>query len=392
MEDALTTGALVDEALGLSGGLNRPLRYVQINSFYNGSTGSIMRRLHSQLGECGVDSYIFWGRRHETISDHEWCFATKFGYLNHGVKTRLFDRMGFYSKRDTARLLKRLDEIDPDVVHLHNIHGYYVNIEMLFEWLASHRCQIRWTLHDCWAFTGHCAYFTYVKCAQWQSHCAYSESCPQLHTYPYTISKANCARNFEDKRRIFTSVPVDRMTLISPSQWLADLVGESFLSKYPVEVRHNTIDTTVFKPTPSDFRERYGIGDRFMILGVASPWTERKGLPDFVRLASELDSEKFAIVLVGLSGRQLKALPQSVIGLTRTDSPQELAGIYTTADVLFNPTVEDNYPTVNLEAEACGTPVVTYDTGGCRETLHRADSSFVVDFDQALSLIEKGLK
>lgn len=371
----LTTDALVDEAFALGECLGRPLRYVQLNSFYNGSTGTIMRNLHRELTERGVDSYIFWGRRHNTISDHEQCCASKAGYLSHGAMTRLHDRMGFYSKRDTAKLLKRLDEIDPDVVHLHNIHGYYVNIGMLFSWLASHRCQVKWTLHDCWAFTG---------------HCAYSKCCPQLDTYPITISKTNCARNYEDKKRIFTSVPPERMTLITPSQWLADLVGESFLKDYPVEVRHNVIDTDVFKPTPSDFRERYGIGDRFMVLGVASPWTKRKGLPDFVRLADKLDSDKFVVALVGLSDRQLKALPRGVVGLKRTNSPQELAGIYTTADVFFNPTVEDNYPTVNLEAEACGTPVITYDTGGCRETLHRADSSFVAGFDQALSMIEKG--
>ena len=152
-----------------------------------------------------------------------------------------------------------------------------------------------------------------------------------------------------------------------------------------MEVRHNTVDKSVFKPTPSDFRERYGIGDRFMILGVASPWTDRKGLGDFVRLAGELDSDKYAIVLVGLSERQVRALPEGVIGLTRTDSPQELAGIYATADVFFNPTVEDNYPTVNLEAEACGTPVITYDTGGCRETVSRAGSSVVEGYEEAMS-------
>ena len=348
-----------------------------------------MRGLHKKLLGQGVDSYCFWGRHHETIDDHMWRFATDAGVCWHGAMTRLHDRMGFYSRRDTARLLARLDEINPDVVHLHNLHGYYVNIEMLFGWLASHRCQVRWTLHDCWALTGHCAHFTYVKCAQWKSHCAYSEPCPQLNTYPNTISKANCARNYEDKRRIFTSVPPERMTLITPSQWLADLVGESFLKGYPVEVRHNIIDTSVFKPTPSDFRERYGIGERFMVLGVASPWTERKGLDDFVRLAGELDSEKYAIVLVGLSEKQIKHLPEGVIGLTRTDSPQELAGIYTTADVIFNPTVEDNYPTVNLEAEACGTPVVTYDVGGCRETITLEKSKAVKTYALAMSLMER---
>lgn len=388
-DKTLTMDALVDEALALGAHLGRPLRYVQINSFYNGSTGSIMRLLHKGLSEGGVDSYIFWGRRHETINDREQCCATKLGYLSHGVKTRLFDRMGFYSKGDTARLLKRLDEIKPDVVHLHNIHGYYINVEMLFEWLASQTCQVRWTLHDCWAFTGHCAHFAYTKCAQWRSHCALNKPCPQLNTYPKTVSKHSCAKNYEDKRRIFNMLPVDRMKLVSPSHWLEGLVRQSFLSKYPVEVRHNTIDATVFKPTPSDFREKYGIGNRFMILGVASPWTERKGLGDFMRLAKTLDDKKFAIVLVGLSEKQMKALPEGVLGLYRTESQRDLAGIYSTADILFNPTVEDNFPTVNLEAEACGTPVMTYNTGGCAETIGRIALSKVVSSEEeALSSIE----
>ena len=305
---AKTTDAIVQETLEMAGDLDRPLRYVQLNSFYNGSTGSIVRGLHSQLLSCGVDSYCFWGRRHETIDDHMACCATRSEVYFHGAMTRLFDRMGFYSKRDTNRLLARLDEIDPDVVHLHNIHGYYVNIEMLFSWLASHRCQVRWTLHDCWALTGHCAYFTYAECAQWQSHCAHSKLCPQLDTYPKTICKTNCARNFEDKRRIFTMVPPERMTLISPSHWLANLVGKSFLKSYPVEVRYNTIDRSVFKPTFSDFRERYNIGNRFMVLGVASPWTERKGLADFLHLAEALNSSEYAVVLVGLSRKQIRSL------------------------------------------------------------------------------------
>lgn len=387
IDDTPTTDALVDEAFELGEGLGRPLRYVQLNSFYSGSTGSIMRSLHEGLKERGINSYIFWGRGHETIDDHERCCASKAGVYLHGILSRLTDRSGFYSKRDTAKLLEELDGIDPDVVHLHNIHGYWVNIEMLFGWLATHRCQVRWTLHDCWAFTGHCAYFTYVKCAQWMTHCAYSEPCPQLDTYPKTICKRNCARNFENKRRIFTSVPPERMMLITPSHWLEGLVERSFLKGYPVEVRHNTVDRGVFKPTPSDFRECYGIGNRFMILGVASPWTERKGLGDFVRLAAELDPERYAIVLVGLSKKQIKSLPKSIVALERTSSPRELAGIYTAADVFLNPTREDNFPTVNLEAQACGASVVTYDTGGCGETL--VNGKAVNGYEEALKAFRK---
>lgn len=381
-DDTPTTDALVDEALALGEGLGRPLRYVQVNSFYNGSTGTIMRNLHRSLMDEGVDSYIFWGRRHGTIGDRERCCATKAGVYLHGALSRLTDRAGFYSKRDTAKLLRRLDEIDPDVVHLHNVHGYWVNVEMLFGWLAKHRCQVRWTLHDCWAFTGHCPYFQYVGCDRWLTGCC---DCPQRKGYPSSLFLDSSKRNWEDKRRAFTSVPPERMTLITPSHWLAGLVGQSFLRAYPIEVRRNTVDRSVFKPTPSDFRERYGIGDRFMILGVASPWTERKGLGDFVRLVAELDSDRYAIALVGLTKKQIKRLPSAIAALERTSSPQELANIYTAANVLFNPTREDNFPTVNLEAEACGTPVATYDTGGCVETISLPASRAFRTYEEFLS-------
>lgn len=349
------------------------MKYVQINSFYDGSTGMIMRRLHEELMNQGDDSYIFWGRRHNTINSHEQCCAHKASVYLHGFRTRLTDRMGFYSKSDTKNLLRKLDEINPDVVHIHNIHGYYINIEMLFNWLADHDCKVKWTLHDCWAFTGHCAYFTYVNCSQWKTHCAMNNSCPQLYTYPKTFSRSSCARNFSDKKNLFTMLPAQRMTLITPSHWLESLVKESFLAKYPIEVVHNEVDNKVFRPTPSNFRNQLGIGNRLLILGVASPWTERKGLNEFLKLAQHLDN-RCVIVLVGLSKKQKRSLPDNIIGMERTSSQRELAEIYSTADVFFNPTFEDNYPTVNLEAEACGTSVISYQTGGCEETLHLPES------------------
>ena len=362
--------------------------YAHVNTFPHGSTGGIMMREHRELLVAGQDSYAFWGRGRTAEGGHEMRFAAGWEVRLDGVQTRIDGKAGFHSKVATRRLLTHLDKIKPEVVHLHNLHGYYINVEMLFEWLASHDCRIEWTLHDCWAFTGHCAYFTYAKCEQWKTRCAYAEPCPQLATYPKTISKASCKWSYEQKKRLFCLVPVERMKLITPSQWLADLVGESFLAKYPVEVRHNTIDTDVFKPTPSDFREKHDIGERFMILGVASPWTERKGLADFMRLAGELDCDKYVIVLVGLSAKQIKQLPERVIGLTRTDSPQELAGIYSTADVFFNPTREDNYPTTLLEAQSCGTDVLTYLVGGCEEALYCENSKGVATISDALQVIK----
>ena len=342
--------------------------YAHINTVPNGSTGGIMMKEHRELLAAGEDSFAFWGRGRAGEGDRELRFATDGEVRLDALQTRLDGKAGFHSKAATRRLLERLDEIEPDVVHLHNLHGYYVNIEMLFEWLAAHDCKVEWTLHDCWAFTGHCAHFTYVKCAQWKTHCAYfEEHCPQLGTYPKTYSKASCAWNFDQKRRLFNLVPAGRMKLIAPSQWLANLVGESFLSEYPVEVRHNTIDTSVFKPTPSDFRERYGIGDRFMILGVASPWTERKGLSGFVRLAGELDSEKYAIVLVGLSEKQVKQLSKQLVALPKTESAEKLAEAYSAADLFVHPGVEETFGMTVAEAQACGTPVVVTKGSACAE-------------------------
>lgn len=305
------------------------------------------------------------------------------------LQTRIDGKAGFHSKGITRRLLKKLDQIDPDVIHLHLLLGYYINVEMLFSWLANHRCRIIWTLHDCWAFTGHCIHFTYVKCMQWCTQCTAYTSCPQKRTYPETWfgGDRSVRWSFEQKRRLFTLLPPERMRLITPSRWLADLVKRSFLAKYDVEVVHNVVDADVFKPTPSDFRERYGIGGRFMVLGVAGRWTERKGLVDFVRLAHELDPKRFSVVVVGMSEGQIKETSGELIFLPRTNSPEELAAVYTAADIFFNPTQEDNFPTVNLEAEACGTPVITYDTGGCSETVALSESSVVSSFEEAMRLM-----
>ena len=240
---------------------------------------------------------------------------------------------------------------------------------------------MRWTLHDCWAFTGHCSYFTMVKCEQWKSHCSY---CSQLRRYPACFAMSSVSKNFERKRRAFTGVK--NMTLITPSKWLADLTRQSFLKEYPVEVHYNTIDTNIFKPTPSDFRKRYGLQDKIIVLGVANVWEDRKGLFDFYKLAEMLD-DRHVIVLVGLSEKQIKELPKNIKGIQRTNSPQELAAIYTAADVFVNPTYEDNYPTVNLEAQACGTKVITYDTGGCRETIKDNNSCIIVDTGKIIDVL-----
>lgn len=357
--------------------------YAHINTVPHGSTGSLMMKEHYDLLKEGHDSYVFWGRGREASTEYEMKFCSDFEVKLDVLQTRLDDRAGFHSTVSTKRLLDRLDSIDPDVVHLHNLHGYYINVQMLFNWLIGHHCRVEWTLHDCWAFTGHCAHFSYVGCQQWKDE-GCSKGCPQLDCYPKTYNKTNCSNNYLDKKELFTSIPHERMLLICPSMWLANLVRDSFLGKYRVAVRYNTIDRSVFRPIASDVKSKIGLAGKTMVLGVANPWTERKGLLDFFRLSRDLDNEKYGIVLVGLNEVQLKQLPPGIIGIKRTESKEELAAMYSAADIFFNPTYEDNYPTVNLEAEACGTVVITYDTGGCAETIVDPRSKVVATYEDAL--------
>ena len=369
------------------------------------STGKIVRGLAERYMSEGHEVMAAHGRIDFVPEDFRK-YSVRIGTMRdvyyHALMTRLTDRAGFYSRGATRKFLKWADEYDPNFLWLHNIHGYYVNIELLFTWIKSRpNMRVNWTLHDCWTFTGHCSYFTFAGCEKWKTHC---EHCPQKNRYPLSFVDASY-RNYEDKRRLFTGVR--DMTIITPSQWLADLVKQSYLREYPVEVRHNTIDTEIFRPRPSDFRERFGLVGKKIVLGVAAVWDERKGLDDFVRLAAMLDSEKFAVVLVGLTPRQVKALSGNIAvidvkaGKTqtanqpdksaissrrggaatyciyRTNNQLQLAEIYTAADVFFMPSWEENYPTVCLEAEACGTPVVAYNAGGTPETLHDPRSKLV---------------
>ena len=342
------------------------MKYLFINTVAGfGSTGRIAAQQCRELQAQGHICYLAYGREKVNCDDIKtMAVGTPLDYRLHGVQTRVFDRHGFGSKRATRAFLQQVKTYDPDVIWLHNIHGYYINIELLFQYLKTCGKKICWTLHDCWAFTGHCTHFDFIGCDRWKTGCF---QCPQKGEYPKSFVLDNSRNNYQRKKAAFTGVP--NLTLIVPSQWLGNLVKQSFLQEYPVEVRYNTIDTTIFKPTESNFREKYNLLDKKIVLGVASTWTPRKGLQDFFKLAQMLD-DSYRIVLVGLSDTQMKNLPKNIIGIKRTNNPQELAEIYTAADVFVNPTYEDNYPTVNLEAQACGTPVITYDTGGARETVN----------------------
>ena len=330
------------------------------------STGRICTDLATALEEQGHQVKIAYGR--ETVPEQYQKYAVRIGsdldVKCHGLQSRIFDNTGFGSKKATEKFLQWADVYNPAVLHLHNIHGYYIHIGLLFDWIKKRpNMKVIWTLHDCWTFTGHCSHFDFAGCDRWKTGC---HDCPQKKEYPKSLLFDNSRNNWLNKKELFTGIK--HMTIVTPSRWLAGLVKQSFLKEYPVEVIHNGIDLDVFKPTPSDFRQKHGLENKKIILGVASTWDRRKGLYDFIELSKILD-DNYQIVLVGLSQKQISELPENILGIERTNSTKELAEIYTAADVFFNPTYEDNYPTVNLEAQACGTPVITYHTGGSVESV-----------------------
>jgi glycosyltransferase involved in cell wall biosynthesis len=340
------------------------MKILQINTTVNsGSHGRIAEEIGLSLIAAGHESYIAAAYTVRPSRSQVIRIGCDFDRKLHGLKTRLFDRHGFGSGASTRKLVNQIKNIDPDIIHLHNIHGYYLHVGVLFNYLKATNKPVVWTFHDCWPFTGHCSYFDAVNCYKWKTECY---RCPNKSGYPKSLLIDNSLINYRDKRQIFTGI--SNMVLVSPSQWLAGHLRESYLKDYEIRVINNGIDTKNFKPVRSDtLRERYKIKGRY-ILGVASTWTRRKGLDDFIRLRAMLEPE-IGIVLVGLNRNQAGRLPEGIISISRTENIDELAALYSGAEVFVNPTYVDNFPTTNIEALACGTPVITYNTGGSPEAL-----------------------
>lgn len=351
---------------------------LQINVVNNwGSTG----RIAEEIGQVAItndwNSYIAFGRKERESQSNKIKIGNQWDFFWHLLLTRLFDRHGLASKRATRKLITKIEQIKPDIIHLHNIHGYYLNYEILFEYLLKAKIPVVWTLHDCWPFTGHCAHFASIGCNKWQTGCGH---CPQKDTYPKSIFIDRSKKNFEDKQKYFTDCK-SLITLVPVSDWLADLVFHSFLKKIAIKRIYNGINIDFFSPISKDKKKeillKYNIKNKFVILGITSVWSIKKGLNDFVQLSKLLPNDS-VILLVGLTKKQIDTLPKSIIGIGKTENINELAAIYSTADVFVNPTWEDNFPTTNLEALACGTPVITYRTGGSVEAISD-DTGFIVE-------------
>lgn len=344
------------------------MKIVSINSLPNGSTGKIMNEIADMAEKNGFNTYCFWGSWYSEIkekTEKRSRFGSSIENKISGAFSILTGLHNFGSIIGTISLINKINKIDPDIIHLHNLHLWTINIPLLFKYIKKHNIKTVWTLHDCWSFTGHCPHFDMIGCDKWKTGCC---SCPQYKYYPKSLFD-NSKYMYNLKKKWFTGI--ENMTIVTPSKWLAGLVKESYLGDYPVKVINNGIDLNIFKPTESDFRKKYALENKYIVLGVAFGWGERKGLDVFCKLAKRLDGEKYKIVLVGTDDNVDKLLPENIISIHRTQNQTELAEIYTAADVFVNPTREENYPTVNMEALACGTSVVTFNTGGSPEILDK---------------------
>lgn len=350
------------------------MKIAQINTTCGaGSTGKICVAVSDLLSQSGVENHILYTSGHSNHPagiKYMSALETKLQAL----KSRVFGNYGFQSQKATKRLIAELERFSPDIVHLHNLHSHNVHLEMLFTYLKAKKIKLFWTFHDCWAFTGYCPHYDMASCSEWKSGC---QNCPQRSHYSWFFDRSNLL--YEKKKQLFSGLD---LTVITPSQWLADQVKQSFLKEYPVKVIHNGIALSVFSPKESDFRAKHGIGERFLVLGVAFGWGVRKGLDVFIRLAQRLDPEKYQIVLVGTDDAIDKQLPANIISIHRTANQAELAEIYSAADLFVNPTREDTLPTVNMESLACGTPVLTFRTGGSPEMLDNTTGRVVACNDE----------
>ena len=350
-------------------------KLLQINPVVrlNTSTGRIMKEIGEIAIAAGWESYIAYSGARDGVPQHSSQLipvGNKLDLALHAVATRLFDAHGLVSRRATRQFIQRIQEIDPDIVHIHNVHGYWLNYPLLCQYLKESGKPVIWTVHDCWLYTGHCYYYSAAGCDKWSRGCGH---CPQKRAFPASWLFDRSARNWRDKQRAFGSL--ERLTIVPVSDWIRGEMSRSFLKDKQFRVIHNGIDLDVFKPEAAEGQERPA---GTVLLGVATLWHEEKGVRDFVKLAGKLRPDEQLVLVGRMSEAQRAAFPAGVRLVERTENVAKLAALYATATAFVNPTWQDNYPTVNLEAIACGTPVVTYRTGGSVEAVSEG-TGFVVE-------------
>lgn len=347
-----------------------------------GSTGRLCAQLAESLRAAGHDSRVAYGRGRapERCGEYAVHFGSELEILIHGAQARVTDSAGFHSRRATEKMWAMLERCDPDVIHLHNLHGYYLDVQTLFSYLARAKKPVVWTVHDCWPFTGHCAHYSAAGCYKWRGQC---RRCPQKGRYPASWLLDRSARNYRRKRELFTAP--ENMTLVAPSVWLSSELRGSFLGKYPVEVIPNGVDRSVFHNTASDLKRRYGLDGQKIALSVANVWSEGKGLGHMLRLAERL-SAAWTVVLIGLTARQIAELPPTVLGLARTEDARALAAWYSAADVYVSASAQESMGMTVAEAIACETPVAAFDATATPEVVGK--NGIVVRCGDTVALAE----
>jgi putative colanic acid biosynthesis glycosyltransferase len=330
------------------------MKVLHVNITLNtGSTGRIAENLGNYVISQGGKSITAYGRQAKTSVSPAMKIGNKTDQALHLLNTRIFDTHGFHSKKSTENFLKSIKIFNPDIIHLHNLHGYYLNVEVLFRFLKEVNTPVIWTLHDCWAFTGHCCHFTRVNCQKWKTQCY---ECPLTHLYPESKFFDNSKNNFIRKRKNFNGVK--NLTIVTVSKWLEAQVKMSFLRDYPIRTIYNGVDTTVFKPKNNvKLKKSFGYDNKKIVLGVANEWSEGKGLDMFKEIAKLLDPNTL-IILIGLKPNQLKSLPGNIIGISRTNNIEQLADYYAMADVFVTPSIAETFGMVVAEALGSGTPCV----------------------------------
>ena len=365
-------------------GWKKQMKVLEIlNIFGNGAIGRIAASCYSVLKKNGDECIIAYGRGRPFDGLETYKIGNAIGIYSHVAITRLFDACGYGSVFATRKLLRFIDEFKPDVLHLHILHGYYINIFELFSYIKAHNIPVVWTLHDCWSFTGHCPYYSVQRCEKWKTLC---HDCPQVHKHPKSIFFDFSSRNYKAKKECFTGVK--NMIIVTPSQWLANQVKDSFLKDYRVEVIHNGIDQSVFRPHETDILRKYKCERKKVVLGVANVWGFWKGFDVFIKLSRVLNPS-YQLIMVGLNEKQIHGLPGNIIGIAHTESVSELSDLYSAASVFLNPTRCDNFPTTNIEALSCGTPVITFEGTGSPEALDEASGVIVKqdDYEGVLNAI-----
>ena len=344
------------------------MKVVQINTVYKfGSTGGILCDLETKMRQHGIEPYAVYGRdmTGETFGDGVYKMNNKLGWYVHKYTTHLLGYQGYSSKAQTQKAIDFIDRIDPDVIHIHNLHGHYLNLKVLFDYLQKANKKVVWTLHDCWAFTGHCAHFYQIGCERWKNGCG---NCPQKIAYPRSVFFDRSEKQWLDKRKLFTGL--ENLHIVTVSDWLKSLVKESFLGDCDVRTIYNGIDTSVFLPrgNASLLKKKLGLDEnKQLVLGVASGWTDRKGLTDFIYFAENAPSD-ISFLLVGQMPSGIK-LPDAIIPYGRTNNRTELAELYSAADLFVNPSRQETFGLTTAEAMACGTPAVVYDLTACPEVV-----------------------